>query len=156
MKKFTFEELFGEPKIPCLQGPKELKSYYAITLNPLEHKRITLQIPGQKSVCKKYSNYTTEEQEKLLNYLMEPFQMVTRSDQIIFEKTQSGNLHLHTTFYLSKEDLQLIKVHIEDINKRCADKEQTYIPFDIKILNNEHDRQEWHKYIRKSFKEIII
>lgn len=149
MKKFTYEELFGVPKIPCLQGPKELKSYYGITLNPLEHKRITLKISGQKSVCKKYMNYNSYEQKVLLTQLMEPFQMTTVVE-VFYEKTQQGNLHLHGTLHMDKLDVLLMTEHIAHINKVCADKAQTYIPFDIKILETSYDQQEWKKYIRKA------
>lgn len=143
-------------KFPCLQGPKEY-IYYAITINPLMHKRVTLKISGQKSVCKKYMNYSHVEQRELLRQLLEPLREFL-SDEVFEEKTENGNLHVHSTmrFAMRYDALSTgfdeLRAVASDVNKRCADKSQTYIAFDYKLLNDDVATAKWYNYIRKTLK----
>lgn len=128
---------------------------FAVTINPLAHKRIAHKIPNQKSECKKYMNYTNAEQREILNYILDPFKHLV--DGPIFEElTDQRHVHVHATFILSDDQYPMVKERVNEENKRLGDKKSTYTAFDFKIILNDDACAAWKTYASKEHKEFRI
>jgi len=128
------------------EHPYEL---FAFTLNPLAGRRITYHQPyPSKSQCKKYMNYTVFEQKEILDQLFTPFNL-HQHDDIFFEQTKRGDLHMHTTLKLTAEDLPYVALFQSKLNKQCGNKEEDYTACDIKHLQDRGAVKAWKAYIRK-------
>lgn len=130
---------------------------YGITINPNPNKRIALKISGQKSVCKKYSNYSNDEQDRILLDLLSPIKHLV-TDDICYEKTSLENRHIHTTIKIPQDshyglEMEALSRYEQGIHKRCTDKKDNYEALDVKELRTDADQVAWKKYIHKEFKK---